>query len=305
MDHLVNYQEILELIYKKAPLQRKKIEQYFLTRDDDFIIEFEDFLRLYSGYLAKRNLTLEYGIDAYLKMINHMFKSQIKFMRTGKYPILNVDEIENIYQDKNEMLSYMIGLALSQYLWSTHYEMFNHLKDELIKNKQNIKQYIEIGPGHGLFLKESIDILNDEVEMIAVDISPISLEVSESIIKYFHPSKNINFINEDMLNLNLDAQCDFIVMGEVIEHVDNPRLLLNKIAKLLNKDGKAFLSTCVNCPMIDHVYHFKTVQEIRNLFYECGLEIESEKVLPVENLPMEDIIHQKITINYSAIVKKV
>lgn len=296
---------LCENIYNKDSLQEKKIRKLLLSKDEAYLDGFEVFLVSYGKYLKNNNISIEFGIDAYLKMVRDMFKSQIKFMRTGKYPIVNaVDAIKNVYNDKDEMLSYMIGLALSQYLWSTHYEIFNHLKSELKQNKHNIKKYIEIGPGHGLFLKNAIDILNDGVEMTAIDISPISLEISKSIIDYFYPKKNIHFIKEDILNLDLDSECDFIVMGEVIEHVENPKLLLKKIAKLLSRDGKAFLSTCVNCPAIDHIYHFHTVDEIRDMFKECGLVIESEKVLPVEDLPMSDIIKNKITINYSGIVKK-
>lgn len=293
-------------IYESSSFQKKKLELFFESRESTFLDEFELFLKDYIMYLNKNNMTIEYGIDAYLKMVNDMFKSQVKFMRTGKYPVSKTSEaIDNVYNDKKEMLSYMIGLALSQYLWSTHYEMFNHLKDELEKNKKSIKNYLEIGPGHGLFLKNAIDILDKDTTMTAIDISPVSLEISKSIIEYFYPSKNIEFINEDMLKLELDSNCDFIVMGEVIEHVETPELLLKKVSRLLSQNGKAFLSTCVNCPAIDHVYHFHTVDEIRNMFSKCGLEIVSEKVLPVENLPMCEIEHKKITINYSAIVKRV
>jgi len=300
-----NIEMIKRLIYKKAPFQKKKLESFFLKQDKKYMNDFEDFLSSYINYLNKNGLDIEYGINAYIKMINDMFKSQIKFMRTGKYPIDTTnDAIDNVYNDKKEMLSYMIGLAISQYLWDTHYEMFNHLKDELLKNKQNIKEYVEIGPGHGLFLKNAIDILNKNVNMTAIDISPISLNISKSIIKYFYPNKKINFINEDMLNLDLNSKCDFIVMGEVIEHVENPDLLLKKIYNMLNKKGKAFLSTCVNCPAIDHVYHFKTIEEIRELLQKSRLKIETEKILPVENLPMADIVKQRITINYSVIVRR-
>jgi len=202
------------------------------------------------------------------------------------------------------MLSYMIGLALSQYLWSTHYEMFGYLKSSLVKNKNNINKYLEIGPGHGLFLKNAIDILNKNTEMTAVDISQTSLNVSKSIITHFYPRKNISFINKDMLDLNMDSEFDFIVMGEVIEHVEDPESLLVKISKLLSKNGRAFLSTCVNCPMIDHVYHFHTVGEIQQMFNDCGLHIESEKVLPAEKVSVAEATEKNITINYSAIVKK-
>lgn len=300
-----NIEYLKNKIFEKSPFQQKKLEDFFSKQDEKFNQDFELFLEEYIGYLNKNSLTIEYGIDAYLKMVSDMFKSQIKFMRTGKYPVTNTTEaIDNVYNDKTEMLSYMIGLALSQYLWSTHYEMFNHLKEELRKNAKEIKTYLEIGPGHGLFLKNAIDILDEDTNMTAIDISPISLEVSKSIIEYFYPNKNIKFINEDMLKLDLDSNCDFIVMGEVIEHVETPELLLKKISKLLSQNGKAFLSTCVNCPAIDHVYHFHTVDEIRDMFKRCGLKIVSEKVLPVENLPMCEIEDKKITINYSAIVQR-
>ena len=300
-----NIEFLKNKIFEKSPFQQKKLEDFFSKQDEKFNKDFELFLEEYIGYLNKNSMTIEYGIDAYLKMVNDMFKSQIKFMRTGKYPVTNTTEaIDNVYNDKSEMLSYMIGLALSQYLWSTHYEMFNHLKEELRINAKEIKTYLEIGPGHGLFLKNAIDILDEDTNMTTIDISPISLEVSKSIIEYFYPNKNIKFINEDMLKLDLDSNCDFIVMGEVIEHVETPELLLKKISKLLSQNGKAFLSTCVNCPAIDHVYHFHTVDEIRDMFKRCGLKIVSEKVLPVENLPMCEIEDKKITINYSAIVQR-
>ena len=296
---------VVDEIYKKSPLQKKKIETFLNDQDDEFLQEFENFLSEYIQYLSKNELTIEYGIDAYLKMISDMFKSQVKFMRTGKYPVESSEDAFNeVYNNEKEMLSYMIGLALSQYLWSTHYKMFGHLKLTLKQNKSNVNKYLEIGPGHGLFLKSAIDILNKNTEMTAVDISQTSLNVSKSIITYFYPWKDISFINKDMLDLNMNSEFDFIVMGEVIEHVEDPKSLLVKISKLLSKNGRAFLSTCVNCPMIDHVYHFHTVDEIRNMFKSCGLTIESEKVLPVEDISMNEIVNQKITINYSAIVRK-
>ena len=301
---MINTNLVLNTIYKKSPLQRKKIEKFLNSKDESFKQEFENFLTDYICYLNKNNMTIEYGIDSYLEMVGDMFKSQIKFMRTGKYPALNVAEsINDVYNDKDKMLSYMIGLALSQYLWSTHYEMFSHLKESILENKDNIGKYLEIGPGHGLFLKSAIGILDKDVSITAVDISQTSLNISKSIINYFYPSKNIDFINADMLNLDINLKYDFIVMGEVIEHVENPQTLLVKISKLLNKNGKAFLSTCVNCPMIDHIYHFHTVGEIKDMLASSGLIVESERILPTEDLCISDVIEKRITINYSAIVK--
>jgi ubiquinone/menaquinone biosynthesis C-methylase UbiE len=296
---------VLDYIYNKAPLQRKKIASFMECKDKVFMDEFESFLTIYINYLDKHKLTIDYAIDSYLIMVNDMFKSHIKFMRKGTYPVSKTSHaIKNVYKNKNKMLSYMVGLALSQYLWSTHYEMFVHLKKSLKDNRRNINKYLEIGPGHGLFLKNAIEILEDNVEMKAIDISPISLDISKSIISHFYPERKVEFVNKDMLDLNLDTTYDFIVMGEVLEHVENPQLLLRKIKKLLRENGKAFISTCVDCPAIDHIWHFHTIQEIQDMLYDCGLIIKSEKILPVEDLPMTEIVKNKITINYSVIVAK-
>ena len=93
-------------------------------------------------------------------------------------------------------------------------------------------------------------------------------------------------------------------MGEVLEHVDEPLKLLNKFEYLLSDAGQGFISTCVDCPTIDHVYHFKSIDQIRDMISDSKLSIYSEKILPVENLPMEEIIEKKITINYCAIVRR-
>ena len=103
-----------------------------------------------------------------------------------------------------------------------------------------------------------------------------------------------------MLNITMDKNFDFISMGEVLEHVNSPQILLNKLKSMLSKKGQAFVSTCVNCPTIDHIYHYKTVDEIREMINNAGLSIKDEKILPVERVPMQEIISKKITINYSA-----
>jgi len=174
----------------------------------------------------------------------------------------------------------------------------------LKKYGNDIHTYLEIGPGHGLFLNKALETINSEANFTAVDISETSIAITKSILAYLKPgSRNIAFYTKDMLELSLDEKYDFITMGEVLEHVNFPDKLLTKLRDLLSDNGKAFVSTCVNCPALDHVYHFKTVDEIRDMFDKCGLHIIEEKVLPVEDLPFEEIMEKKITVNYCAILK--
>ena len=93
-------------------------------------------------------------------------------------------------------------------------------------------------------------------------------------------------------------------MGEVLEHVADPSKLLIKLKDLITNNGTIYISTCVDCPSIDHVYHFKSVKEIENMINDSGFEILDKLILPVEDKPMTEIIKNKITINFCAHIKK-
>ena len=300
------FDKILQLIYQISPLQKKRIENFLSKKDKEFFREAEKFASLYIGYLEHENTSLEYAVDAYLKMCSSMMTSQIQFIKTGKYPaILSDRPIENIYTNESEMKSYMTGLAISQFLWPTHYEMFCFFCDHIKNVKDRIDSYLEIGPGHGLFLNAAIDRMDNKSGIEVVDISPVSINITRSIINYFKPgNNNITYHNIDILKFDSHKRYSFITMGEVLEHVEYPDKLLWKLRNLLKQSGQAYLSTCVNGPAIDHIYHFKTIDEIKKLICQSGFIIAKELVLPTEDLPMNEIVAKKITINYCAIVER-
>jgi len=302
-----NFDKIVNNICMKSPLQKKKLEQYLASKDETFFQEAEEFAIKYIGYLNHQEIPLDYVVDSYLKMCQDMMNCQIEFMKTGKYTIDKHSETyEEVYSNPKRMKQYMLGLAISQFLWPTHYAMYKFFLDNIEKLNSNIRSYLEIGPGHGLFFNKALECLGKEVEAVAVDISPISISITRSIMDYFRTDvSNIEYYNVDISKFDSDKKFDFITMGEVLEHVQFPEKLLTKLHDLLNaENGRAFVSTCVNCPAIDHVYHFKCVEDIWGMFMNCDLEIEDDVVLPVENLPLKTIVENRITINYCAIVKR-
>ena len=301
-----NFNNIIQIIFKKSPLQKKKILNFISKQNNDYFVKAENFSKNYSKYLNEQNIPLQYAINSYLKMCNNMVASQIFFYKEKKYPNKNAKlALENVYSNEEEMKQYMIGLAISQFLWSTHYEMYLFLQQNIRKYKNSINKYLEIGPGHGLFLTEAIKILGNKVDFSAVDISETSLNITRSIINYLNKGEaSVNYFQQDFNSFDQKKEYDFITMGEVLEHVDDPSLILKTFFRLLSKNSRGFISTCVDCPSIDHVYHFTSVQHIRDTLIKNNLIIESEKVLPTENLPMNEIIKKKITINYCAMVKK-
>jgi hypothetical protein len=92
-------------------------------------------------------------------MCADMVNCQLFFMLTGKYPKENNYKFIGNRDNEKEMKSYMIGLALSQFLWSTHFEMYSFFKMHVRKFSKKIEKYLEIGPGHGLFFKAAIALV--------------------------------------------------------------------------------------------------------------------------------------------------
>jgi len=299
-----SFNMIVRKICTRSPLQKKKLKQYLAAKDERFFQEAEEFAIQYIGYLNHEEIPLNYVVDSYLKMCQDMMNCQIEFMKTGKYTIdIHSEAYKEVYNNPERMKSYMLGLAISQFLWPTHYAMYNFFANNVEKLSPNIRSYLEIGPGHGLFFNKALECLGKDVEAVGVDISPMSISITRSIMEYCRTDfLNIEYHNVDILKFDSDKKYDFITMGEVLEHVNCPDKLLYKLKELLTSEGKAFVSTCVNAPAIDHVYHFKSVDEIRSEIDNCGLLIKDEKVLPAENLPLKEIEEKKIAVNYCAIL---
>lgn len=85
-------------------------------------------------------------------------------------------------------------------------------------------------------------------------------------------------------------------MGEVLEHVEKPHEMLHKIHSLLNKTGVAFVSTVINAPAVDHIYHFSTVEEVLEMSRQCGFMVEEYLCTTENNVPIEKAIKQKRSI---------
>jgi len=299
-----NFMELLKLIFDKSIFQEKRLKHDLKARGKDYFEEVEKFLVEYKVYLSNNNIAFEYVVDSYVSLCYETMLLQIDFLETGEYPNKNLSDVkERIYDNDEKMKMYIFGMALSLFLWKTHYDMYRFFGKMLQDDSGDIGKYLEIGPGHGLYLKKAIDIIGDKAEFTAVDISLSSINITRSIMNFFHPRSKIIYINEDMLNLNIDEKYDFITMGEIVEHVAKPYKLLEKLRELLLPQGRVFISTAINSPMVDHLYHFKTVGEVRALLSDSRFEIIKESILPTEDLPIKEIVEKKIAVNYCAVIK--
>jgi len=302
LQKLPEFSRYLNLIFKKSPLQKKSLNKWFPLKDELFYERAESFAQKMNGFLEQQEINAEYVVDAYLKMCQDMLTEQIKFKKTSQYSKKLAEEaLADVYRSEKAMTSYMFGLALSQFLWPNHYGMFDFFMTESGK-LSGISKYLEIGPGHGLYLVESTKKFPN-AKFNALDISPVSCKISEKILGHFNPDVQCEFKVQDVNDFE-GGVFDYVVMCEVLEHLDCPVKILKKIKNLLHEKGHFFMTTCANCPAIDHVYHYVSVEHIRDEISDSGFRILSELALAVEPHPKEEWEKRKTEVNYAAMLVK-
>ncbi len=283
------------------PLHSKKIIRHLETADHEFIERADSILNKYIAFLEKQNKNLDYGIDCYLRMIADIIREQINFLETGEYSSKSFEEVnQRVYGNPEIMEYYMNALVLSQFLWKHHYAVFSFFTKTLSRYKGKINNYLEIGGGHGLFTTEALEILNKDVKFNLIDISPTSIEMSKNLIR----DKRVRFILGDIFAFKTEHEYDFITMGEVMEHVEEPVRLLLKMRSLMNDDGVAFITVPANAPAIDHIYLFRNLAEIKDVIEKSDLEVINDLCAWAEELPEEKAQEFKVTLMYGALVRK-
>lgn len=296
--------KIIDLISRQNPLQKKRIHKFLQGQNQEYWDFAENLSSVLNHSFLADDKSRRQAAAAYNKMCMDFLKEQIRFRKTGVYRIDDASvAVEQVYGDMSIMRYYMVGLLISYLFWPNHYELFRFFKNNL-PSPAKIKSYLEVGVGHGLFTSNMLKRYPG-IDAKAVDISETSIRTAKEILKTFQVDTNdIEFICCDYLSLNFqESGFDFIIMGEVLEHVNNAPDFMVRTKKLLNRGGSIYLSTCANSPALDHVYHFKSADEIRDLITSHGFKIVKDLALPAEDVPAERWAAELTTINYCALLE--
>jgi len=297
--------QILARIYERSPRQHKKIGP-FLSQCPEAMRELDSFIEQWSGYLLTAGSDWDEVADAYVFMVNQMVHSRVQFARTGRYPSTSrVKAIEDVYENPEVMPKYLLGLALSQFLWLHHFECYQFFRRQ-ISRLGAVERALEVGSGHGLFLIRMLQAMPTCSVFDVVDISALAIEMCKTVIHSTVPERenSVRFLHSDIMEIESNDSYDFISCGEVLEHVECPLELLRKLRGLLTATGKLYLCSCANCPAVDHVYHFESIAHIRDTIRKADLEIEDECWFPSEQVSEHVLEKLKLDIQYAAILGK-
>lgn len=256
--------------------------------------------------IAGENLN-EY-IASYRVICEIMNKERLYFLRSKKYRNSSLSEVnKEVYSNQEYMRTYMRGLLVSQLFWSNHINSYIFYKKFISSLPRNYS-YLEIGPGHGLYLAiaaEDINCANIE----AIDISKESLIQTQASLSVFGVERAVKLTQHDVcdpsFNIAPHTFYDVIVISEVLEHLENPKIVLENIKKCLSTDGKILINVPLNSPAPDHIFYLGSLEDVRSLVESAGLEILKIEAFPLTGYSLEEAMAQSLTVSCSLIAQKV
>lgn len=226
---------------------------------------------------------------------------QVYLERNGHYKNESYDDMkEQVYDNPDVMEGrYLNGLLFSQALWINHFKTYDFFVKRFCNNNEKTGKLLEVPVGCGFFITE-FSKLNKDWDMTGMDISKSSVNYARKYADY-NSQENVKIIERNAFDLKADEKYDCIVCGEFLEHLEDPESLVKKFSEVLSEDGRIFMTVAVWAAAIDHIYLFKSAQEVRDML-EKYFDIEDELVLNV--FPNKGPEDEKTPINYVGILKK-
>jgi 2-polyprenyl-3-methyl-5-hydroxy-6-metoxy-1,4-benzoquinol methylase len=292
---------LIDEIREKNVSHRRFLENAlrYLTDDEKQILD------SYITFLIHEGKSIPYIAECYNSLVNAVVAEQFYFIKHKKYRFSKFSEVESlVYFNDEFMEKYMIGLGISTFLWPQHLKIHRFFLNKLPLNIEG--NYLEIGPGHGFYFMNAMKISSYRY-FEGIDISPKSVLLTNNILKsnFFGKFENFSIRQGDFIQFPSNKKYDAVVMGEVLEHVENPGSFLEKIHTITHDGSFIFITTVINAPVIDHIYLFDSIESLENLIISAGFKIKEMFLSPAyDRYSIEDNMKKKLPIDVAIVLLK-
>ena len=263
-----------------APLLARQVELNVRRHGEAFWREAERLLSL-AEHLPGRPLAalLEYTVG-YLR-------AQARFQASDSYSHTDFEAARREVYDNPDVMEgfYLLGLLLTHAFWPIHFDIHAIFRDRFLPLVPPTGLGTEVGYGHGLYL---LDLLaaRPQVRTISFDISRHSQRFAAQVLRTggIEPARFDLRLGDARECLPLaNGQCQWMICAELLEHVPDPAFVLRELHRCLAPDGPLFIVTVVDGNALDHLYRFRSPEEILALVGDCGFRIGAARTLAVRD----------------------
>jgi SAM-dependent methyltransferase len=293
-----NLDRLVAAVVAQWPDHARALEKAFRDADGAFLDGADD--------LARRILLLAAGdldemVASYRWTCAEISRETLFFRKHGRYRRRTFAEADaEVYANAGYMKRYMQGLLLSQILWRNHCGAFLAFRDRFLSQAATPFRYLEVGPGHGLFLSLAAEAAGC-TQAEGWDVSEESLRQTEAALKRFGTARRVRLAQRDVLAGDpggADASTfDLIAISEVLEHLEAPVRALEALRRRLAPGGRIFINVPINSPAPDHIWLVRDGDEARALAEAAGLSVVEQLLLPMGGYSLEDAVRHRVTIS--------
>lgn len=293
--------KLISIISEKNIFQAKALSGLAgqLSQDE------KDGLTALLHFYMKQGDTVEHLADCYLELVRDFMEEQVYFVKNGHYRYSSSEEVNRLFYQRPEYMEhYVKGLAISQYLIGQH-RSCREWFCEKISALDTGENWLEVGVGHGEYFTLALLHTNYR-HYLGLDISPTSVLSTRAMVEQRVPagSRSVEIREQDFFRYD-GPVCDAVVMGEILEHVERPADFLEKVHEITCETSFIYITTVINGPSIDHVYLFRDLEEIEELYRRSGFEIRDKRLCPSHGYTVERAMKKKAAIITAHVLKKV
>jgi 2-polyprenyl-3-methyl-5-hydroxy-6-metoxy-1,4-benzoquinol methylase len=263
-----------------------------------------DVLESYLQYCLARGAALDYLAQSYEQIVRDTLREQLYFQRHRRYRYARYAEVaQAVYHNETYMRQYMYGLALTTFLWPNHRQLKEYFERVLPAAANG--RYLEVGPGHGFYFMTAMR-RSRYTTFEGIDISATSVRMTCDLLDsgHFGPLQDYAIHEGDFLQFRPAERYDAVVIGEVLEHVEQPQQFLAQAAALSTARPFIFVTTCINAPAIDHLSLFESAAQLHELASAAGLVVQDECLAPYPGKSLTESMHERLPVNIALVLGK-
>lgn len=287
---------IVTALLASWPDHQKYVETRFTDDDGAFLTRTEELATVSLRSIGQGELPVY--VEDYRWVSERLLEEEIYFQREGSYRLSTFQEAyDEVYSNIDYMGRYMRGLMISQIIWDQHARAFDVFRQEFLTSLAPDSRYLEIGPGHGIFLYFA-SIQPNVAALEAWDVSEGSIVETREALHRLGVSREVALVQQDILKApERHNEFDAAVISEVLEHLERPDMALQSLRAALKPGGRIFIHVPINSPAPDHIYLWRQIEEFHSFVEAQGFRIDIAHNLPVTGYTLDRAIKRGVSIS--------
>lgn len=285
----MNYIERFEkCLNERAPIFATELARTRALEPDAFNHLAEPMLHW--AQIALGETWAEQLVDGYCAFVLDVNRSQLKYEKTGRYENSSFAEVfEKAYDDPEFMQLYHWGVFTTTFVWAHHLRIHKFFEQHFVPLLRRLPEgspLVDLGAGSGIW---HMSALRNQPDIIveAVDVSAPTIERSKKMAEALGYGARIRHHLSDALQWRPSTPAKAGISCFLLEHLEQPNLLLSGLANNLEAGAPAFVTSALTAAEIDHIYEYRRESELALACEQAGFRVRAMYSAEPETTPRE------------------